>query len=128
MPITKQVIKRMKQSNAARTRNKHYSSRMKSLVKLILTYVQTGDMEKAKKVLPEVIKSIDTAAKKNIIHNNNASHKKSRIQRAVNNGPVKKAEKAPAKAKKAEVKKVETKKVEAKKAEEKKEEASKDAK
>lgn len=126
MPITKQVIKRMKQSNAARTRNKHYASRMKSLIKLVLTYVQKGEMDKAKKVLPEAMKSIDTAAKKNIIHNNNASHKKSRVQRAVNNGPAKKVEKAPAKAKKAEPKKTEVK-AEAKKVEEKKE-ATKEAK
>ncbi len=112
MPITKQVIKRMKQAKTAQTRNKHYGSRMKSLMKLVLGYVETGEMEKAKKMLPEVIKSIDTAAKKNIIHSKNADHKKSRIQRAINIGPSKKVEKKPSKTVKREVSKVEKEKVE----------------
>ena len=126
MPITKQAIKRMKQNEVAKTRNKHYTSRMKSMVKLILTYVQQGEMENAKKVLPEVVKTIDMAAKKNLIHANNAANKKSRIQKAVNTGVtnltvVKSSKKAAPKVKKTspkkevkpEVKKVEEK-VEAK--------------
>lgn len=121
MPITKQAIKRMKQDKVARARNKHYGSRMKSLVKLILGYIQKGEMDKAKKVLPEVIKAIDTAAKKRIVHENNAARKKSRVQRALNVGPTKKAEKASAKAAPKAEKKVEMK-TETKKEEEKTEE------
>lgn len=101
MPITKQAIKRMKQSEVAKKRNKHYGSRMKSMVKLLLTYVQEGELEKAKKVLPDVIKTIDMAAKKNIIHGNNAAHKKSRVQKAVNTGVTKKVESKAEKAVKA---------------------------
>ncbi len=108
MPITKQAIKRMKQNRVAKARNKHYGSRMKSLMKLVLGYVQKGEMDKAKKTLPEAVKAIDTAAKKNILHKNNAARKKSKIQRAVNVGPTKKIEEKPAK--KAAEKKVETKK------------------
>lgn len=123
MPITKQAIKRMKQNETAKARNKHYQSRMKSLIKLILTYMDQGEVEKAKQVLPEVVKSIDLAAKKNIIHKNNAAHKKSRVQKALNAGPVQKAEKVAKKApkedtkvKKSTPKKAATKKSEAKKA------------
>lgn len=105
MPITKQAIKRMKQNETAKTRNKHFGSRMKSMIKLILTYVQNGEMDNAKKSLTEAVKAIDMAAKKNIIHKNNAAHKKSRIQRAINTGvakepEVKVAKKAEPKAKK----------------------------
>jgi len=84
----------MKQNRMSRTRNKHYASHMKSMIKLILTYVEKGEMEKAKKILSDVISAIDIAAKKNIIHENNAAHKKSRVQKALNTGPVKKAGKA----------------------------------
>jgi small subunit ribosomal protein S20 len=83
MPITKQAIKRMKQDRTRRARNKHYSSRMKSMMKLILGYLQKNEVEKAQKIHADVVKSIDTAAKKNLIHKNNAARKKSRIQRAL---------------------------------------------
>lgn len=118
MPITKQAIKRMKQSNVSRDGNRHYRSHMKSMVKLILGYIEKNEMDKAKKILPDVIRAIDMASKKHIIHDNNAARKKSRVQRALNAGPKPKAEKAPKKtAKKEEVKA---------KSEEKAEEAKKD--
>ena len=97
---------------------------MKSMIKLILDYVQKKDTDKATKILSKVIKSIDTCAKKNIIHKNNAAHKKARIQKAVNSlqkGGAEKVEKSvPDKAEEKEVKpKIEKK--EAKPKEEKKE-------
>jgi len=116
MPITKQAIKRMKQNRVTRARNKHYGSRMKSLMKLVLAHVEKGEMDEAKKALPEAIKAIDTAAKKNIVHQNNAARKKSKIQRAVNVGPAKKVEvKSKKVAKKVEAKVSPKKEVEAKK-------------
>ncbi len=133
MPIIKSAIKRMKQNSVRRSRNRHYSSHMKSMIKLLLTHVEKGEMDKAKKVLPDVISAIDTAAKKNLIHENNAARKKSIVQKAINAGPPKKEEK-PAKtkttkkeekaAKKAEVKEEKAEKVE-EKAEESKEEETK---
>lgn len=115
MPITKQAIKRMKQSRTRYARNRHYSSHMKSMIKLILDYAKKGELDKANKILPKVVSSIDTAAKKNIIHKHNAAHKKSRIQKALNVKPkteskpkVEKAEK-PATASKKTKKKEEKK-------------------
>lgn len=104
MPITKQAIKRMKQDRVRQMRNKHYSSRMKSMMKLILNYLGKNEVDKAQKIHTEVVKSIDTAAKKNLLHKNNAARKKSRVQRAMNKAlssggaaetPVKKAKTAP---------------------------------
>jgi len=40
MPVTKQVIKRVKQAEARYARNRHYSSRMKSMIKLIVGYIK----------------------------------------------------------------------------------------
>jgi len=93
MPIIKSAIKRMKQNRVQRIRNKHYGSHMKSMIKLIFTHVEKGEMDKAKKILPDVISAIDTAAKKNIIHENNAAHKKSRVQQLLNVSSAKKVEK-----------------------------------
>jgi small subunit ribosomal protein S20 len=84
MPITKQVIKRVKQAETGRARNRHYGNRMKSLMKLLLGYVRKGEAEQVRKTMPEAMKAIDMAAKKNIIHKNNAARKKSRIQKAIN--------------------------------------------
>lgn len=84
MPVIKQAIKRMKQNEVRRQRNKHYSSDMKSLIKLILDYAKKGESDKAVKMHAKVVKAIDTAAKKNILHKNNAARKKSSIQRALN--------------------------------------------
>jgi len=107
MPIIKQAKKRMRQNEVRRKRNRHYLSHMKSMIKLILEYVKKGDSDKANKVLPKAISSIDTASKKNIIHKKNAAHKKSKIQKAMNGIKTKKDDQAkePVKEKK-EVKKV----------------------
>ena len=87
----------MKQDKVRTARNKHYHNNMKSMIKLLLGYVQKKEFDKASKILPKVVKSIDTAAKKNLIHKHNASRKKSRVQRAINKldgkAPGKKAEK-----------------------------------
>lgn len=83
MPITKQAIKRMKQDRVRRDRNRQYINHMKSMIKLILGYISKNEFDKAKKILPEVASAIDNAAKKNLIHRNNAAHKKSRIEKAL---------------------------------------------
>ena len=83
MPITKQVIKRVKQAKKRTERNRHYKSDMKSMIKLILSYVQKKEVDKATKILSKVVKSIDMCAKKNIIHKNNAARKKARIQKSI---------------------------------------------
>lgn len=85
MPVIKSAIKRMKQNKVRYECNRHYSSRMKSMMKLILDYMKKGETEKATTIMPKVISSIDTAAKKNLIHRNNAAHKKSRIAKAMSN-------------------------------------------
>jgi len=84
MPIIKSAIRQMKNNRVRQARNRHFASRMKSMMKLFMEYVDANELEKAKKVLPEVVKAVDTAAKKNLIHPNNAANKKSRIQRTLN--------------------------------------------
>jgi len=83
MPITKQNIKRMKQDKKRTARNRHYSSHMKSMIKLIMNYIRKSDLPKTNNILPKVVSSIDIAAKKKLIHKNNAARKKAGINRAI---------------------------------------------
>ena len=85
MPITKQAIKRVRQDKVKTARNQHYNNQMKSMIKLFLGYIQEGEFDKATKILPKVVSSIDTCVKKNLLHQNNAAHKKSRLQKALSN-------------------------------------------
>ena len=90
MPITKQSIKQVRQIKKRTTRNEHFKSHMKSMIKLFLGYIASNELEKAKKVFPEVTSAIDTAVKKHLIHKNNAANKKSRLQKKLGS-PAKKA-------------------------------------
>ena len=85
MPIIKSAIKRAKQAKVRTARNRRYSSQMKSMIKLFLGHIKGKEQEKASKVLPEVVSIIDTCAKKNLIHKNNAARKKARIQKSLSN-------------------------------------------
>ncbi|MBN2096016.1 30S ribosomal protein S20 [Candidatus Peregrinibacteria bacterium] len=85
MPITRQAIKRVKQDKARTARNKHYNNHMKSMVKLMLGYIQKKETDKAVKIFPKVVSAIDVCAKKNLIHKNNAARKKARLQKALSN-------------------------------------------
>lgn len=104
MPIIKSAKKRVKQAEKRRQRNYPLRSLMKTNIKKVLVAAEQGDKEEAEKLLPGTYKIIDTAAKKNIIHNKNADNKKSRLARAIAGIGKGKAVKAPITKPKAKVK------------------------
>lgn len=79
MPNNKQANKRLRQDEVRRQRNKAVKSNMRSAVKKV---VQAESTDEAQAVIPEAMKRIDKAAKKNVIHQNTAARMKSRITRA----------------------------------------------
>lgn len=83
MPIIKSAKKRATLSETYRVRNLGYKTRMMTMVKNILKWVKEGALDKAKHHFDEAQKAIDLAAKKNIIHKNNAARKKSQIAGAI---------------------------------------------
>lgn len=85
MPIIKSAKKRAKQAVVRQARNKHFKTRMLTMVKNIIAWAKGGDAEKAKAHFDEAQKAIDTAANKNIIHKNTAARKKAGIARAIAN-------------------------------------------
>ncbi len=84
MPIIASAKKRMRQNDKTRVRNHAQLSKMRSLYKNLVKWSDAGEGEKVSQFFDEAQKSIDTCAKKNLIHKNNAAHKKSRIARLLN--------------------------------------------
>lgn len=79
----------MRQAEGRLERRKPYKSRLKTELKKVLTMAKT-DSKKAEKQLSVAYKVIDTAAKKNIIHKNNAARKKSMLAKVVAKASAKK--------------------------------------
>ena len=83
MPITSSAIKAARQNIKRRERRQPFNTRMKTAMRSFTDLVKEKKIDEAKKLLPLVYKAVDTAAKKNIIHRNNAARKKSMVARMV---------------------------------------------
>ena len=75
------VLKRVRQSRKANSRNRHYKSMMKTAIKNIL---ETKDKKDSDEKLRDAISIIDKVKSKGIIHKNTASRQKSRITQYIN--------------------------------------------
>jgi small subunit ribosomal protein S20 len=80
MPSSKQAKKRVTQNDKRRMANKTVRTAMRSAEKKVLE-AEAGDAAQAALVL--AVKRVDKAAKKGIVHANNAARKKSRLARVV---------------------------------------------
>ena len=83
MAITKSAKKAIRQSATRKEHNIVYKDKIKSLVKQARVFVLAKKMDEAKKLLPEIYKALDKAAKVGIIKKNNASRRKSRLTRLI---------------------------------------------
>ena len=81
MPIIKSAIKRNRQNEKRRLRNKSVKTRIKTETKRFLSLL--GNKEKAEEQLKLVHSLYDKAVKKGIIHKNTASRKKSRLAKMI---------------------------------------------
>lgn len=77
-------IKRNKQNEKHRLRNRFYRGKARSFIKKARTAIDGGDKELAQERLNEAIKALDKAAVKGIIHKNNAARRKSRLMKKYN--------------------------------------------
>ena len=84
MPKTKSVLKRTRQNEIRRLRNRANVSKYKTAMKKLETALESKDAEAAKKLLPDVAATIDKAVSKNALSKNSASRKKSSLARRVN--------------------------------------------
>ncbi len=79
----KSAIKKMRQDEVRRIRNKSYKTRVKNVVKAVETAIEAQDREAAEQAFQEAIPTIDRVAGKGIIHKNKAARKKSRLARRI---------------------------------------------
>ena len=83
MAITKSAKKAWRQSLKRRKRNLFYKEKIKNLIKEVRNLISQKKVEEAKKLLPQIYKILDKAAKVGVIKKNTAARKKSRIAKAI---------------------------------------------
>ena len=83
MPITKSAKKALRQSLKRRVRNLQKKTKIKSLIKQARNLVSQKKIEEARKLLPQVYKLLDKAAKTGLIKPRTAARKKSRITKLI---------------------------------------------
>lgn len=78
MPIIKSAKKRVKVSEKKNLQNRMYKSAFKTTLKKLDTAVESGDKNAALEANKDVVKALDKAAARGVIHKNAAARKKSR--------------------------------------------------
>lgn len=77
----KSSIKRIRQINVRRLRNRYYAKTARNAMKALRS---TADKAEAQALYPKVCSMLDKLAKKNIIHRNKAGNLKSKMAKHVN--------------------------------------------
>jgi small subunit ribosomal protein S20 len=77
----KSALKRIRANEAKRLRNRYQHKTTRTFIKRLKSVT---DKTEAEELLKTVTSMIDKLAKKNIIHKNNASNKKSKLTKLVN--------------------------------------------
>jgi small subunit ribosomal protein S20 len=80
----KSAIKRAKQNELRRVRNRSRRTRMKHVMKNLEDALASNNSELAASRLKEVVSTIDKTAGKGVIHKNHAARKISRLTQRVN--------------------------------------------
>ena len=77
------ALKKNRQDQKARIRNRAHASRLRTQLKKIGEAIQSGDAPAAAGLMSETISLVDRTAKHRVIHPNAASRTKSRLARAL---------------------------------------------
>ncbi len=80
----KSALKRAKQSEVRRLRNKAYKTGLKTAVKQVREAVESGSSDQAAATLKSAVSLIQKTAVKGVIHRKKAARKVSRLARRVN--------------------------------------------
>ena len=83
MATHKSAIKRAKQNQARRERNRAVKTRVKNVVKEVRTAVAKKSVEEAQAALHDAIPILDRAASKGTLHKRTAARKISRLSKQV---------------------------------------------
>ena len=77
------ALKRHRQSEKRRVRNRSVKSKLKNLVRQVRESVGTNNAEGSAKSFAVAARALDKAVAKGVLHRNNASRRISRLARAV---------------------------------------------
>jgi small subunit ribosomal protein S20 len=77
----KSQIKRNRQNENSRVRNRVYRGRARTFVSKARTAIASENTEEAKTAVYQAISELDRAAAKGVIHKNNAARRKSRLMK-----------------------------------------------
>lgn len=83
MPNHKSAMKRARQNEKRRIRNRKVKSSMRTAVKRVRAAIEQGDAGTAAEHLPGAVRLIQRAASKGVLHANTAQRSVSRLVRAV---------------------------------------------
>ena len=79
----KDAIKRIKQNEKRRMRNRHHRSRMRNQIKKLRGVIDAGDQETAQAEFRKAVSVIQRLVTKGVIHRNQAARRVQRLSRAV---------------------------------------------
>lgn len=79
----KSALKRARQNERRRLRNRHYRTMVKNAIKEVRLAVESRNLELARDLLPKAVSIINRAVSKGILHWRTASRKVSRLSRLV---------------------------------------------
>ena len=83
MANIKSQIKRNRQNEAARLRNRMVRSELKTYVRRFRTAVEAGDTDAATAAFGPAAQALDKAASKGVLHRNTAANRKSGMAKAL---------------------------------------------
>jgi small subunit ribosomal protein S20 len=77
----KSAIKRNRQNNKRRLRNRVYRGQARTFIRDARASMVEEDLEQARTATMKAVKALDKAAEKGVIHKNNAARRKSRLMK-----------------------------------------------
>jgi small subunit ribosomal protein S20 len=77
----KSQIKRNRQNEKRRLRNRYFSGRARTFVRKARVQIADGDIDDAIKATRLAVSALDKAAEKGVLHKNNAARRKSRLMK-----------------------------------------------
>ena len=81
MANIKSAIKRNKQNEKRRLRNRIFRGKARTFVRDARQAIKTGSKVEAESAVMQAVSALDKAAEKGIIHKNNAARRKSRLMK-----------------------------------------------
>ena len=79
----KDAIKRNKQNERRRMRNRHYRTKMRNQIRVVRNAIANGENEAAQAEFTKAVSVIQRNVTKGIIHRNQAARKVARLHKAV---------------------------------------------